>query len=174
LPPLLTFYCPASLVFDLRIGDPLCDHNYWTLDEGRQPKRAVELSASAPDRSYPREYAWDARPYPAFPFDTDLWIDGDNWRFGHWLNGRLTGVPLDSAVGTLLEDFDFTDYDTSGINGMVQGFLIDRVMSAREAMQPLELAYFYDALESGSKIVFRHRGGEPPVKSFGRTRRCSP
>lgn len=111
-------------------------------------------------------YAWDARPYPAFPFDTALWIDGDNWRFGHWLNGRLTGVPLDSAVGTILQDFDFADFDTSGINGMVQGFVIDRVMSAREAMQPLELAYFFDALESGAKVVFRHRGGEPSVATF--------
>ncbi|MGQ0456662.1 MAG: glycosyl hydrolase 108 family protein [Hyphomicrobium sp.] len=31
-------------------------------------------------------------------------------------------------------------------------------MSAREALQPLELAYFFDSVESGDKIAFRHRG----------------
>ena len=33
-------------------------------------------------------YSWDARPYPAFPYNTDVWGDGDNWRLGHWLTGR--------------------------------------------------------------------------------------
>lgn len=77
-------------------------------------------------------------------------------------------MPLDSAVGAILEDFDFTAFDTSGINGMVPGFVIDRVMSARDAMQPLELAYFFDALESGAKVIFRHRGGEPSLRTFDR------
>ncbi len=38
-------------------------------------------------------------------------------------------------------------------------------MSARDALQPLELAYFFDSLESGGKISFRHRGLEAPVKT---------
>ena len=39
-------------------------------------------------------YAWDARPFPAFPDDTATWGDGANWRLGHWLNGRLAAAPL--------------------------------------------------------------------------------
>ena len=39
-------------------------------------------------------YAWDARPYPAFPADTDAWGDGANWRLGHWLTGRIASAPL--------------------------------------------------------------------------------
>lgn len=41
------------------------------------------------------------------------------------------------------------------------GYVIDRVMGARDALQPLELSYFFGALESGSAILFRHRGAEP-------------
>jgi hypothetical protein len=111
-------------------------------------------------------YAWDARPYPAFPFDTELWVDGENWRFGHWLNGRQSGVPLDAAVSAILGDYGFADFDSTAINGMVPGFVVDRVMSARDALQPLELAFFFDALESGGKIVLRHRGAEPSRRTF--------
>ena len=42
-------------------------------------------------------YTWDARPYPAFPADTDTWGDGPNWRLGHWLTGRLASAPLDAT-----------------------------------------------------------------------------
>ncbi len=36
-------------------------------------------------------WTWDARPFPAFPYLTDVWGDGDNWDTGHWLSGRLGG-----------------------------------------------------------------------------------
>ena len=34
-------------------------------------------------------WAWDARPYPFFPGNRDLWSDGENYGRGHWLNGRV-------------------------------------------------------------------------------------
>ncbi len=37
-------------------------------------------------------WAWDARPFPAFPRMSEVWADGANWHRGHWLNGRLEGV----------------------------------------------------------------------------------
>ncbi|MDO1558125.1 glycoside hydrolase/phage tail family protein [Brevundimonas sp. 2R-24] len=36
-------------------------------------------------------WCWDARPFPAFPAETEAWGDGGAWRTGHWLNGRLVG-----------------------------------------------------------------------------------
>ncbi|MES0385927.1 MAG: phage tail protein, partial [Hyphomicrobium sp.] len=39
-------------------------------------------------------------------------------------------------------------------------------MSTRDALQPLELFYFFDSLESGGVIQFRHRGAEPTVGSL--------
>ena len=46
-------------------------------------------------------WTWDARPYPAFPARSDVWTDADNWRLGHWLNGRLGAVSLGSLVREL-------------------------------------------------------------------------
>ena len=108
-------------------------------------------------------YCWDARPYPAFPANAEVWGDGDNWRLGHWITGRLANAPLDATIATLLADYGFPAHDTSTLAGSLAGFLIDRVLSAREALQPLELAFFIDARESEGRIVFAHRGSEPPV-----------
>lgn len=103
-------------------------------------------------------YCWDARPYPAFPYEATYWGDGDNWALGHWINGRLGSASLDELVRRLLKDYGFDAFDAGKLVGTVPGYVIDRVMSAREALQPLELAYFFDSVESGGKIAFRHRG----------------
>ncbi len=50
------------------------------------------------DLDHVHVYTWDARPYPAFPYNLDVWGDGDNWRLGHWLNGRFAGAPLAETV----------------------------------------------------------------------------
>ena len=103
-------------------------------------------------------YTWDARPYPAFPNRADVWGDGGNWERGHWLTGRMGGGTLQTVVAAILGDYGFEDYDATGLTGSVHGYVIDRIMSVRQALQPLELAFFFDAHESGSKIVFTHRG----------------
>ncbi|MEL6373392.1 MAG: glycoside hydrolase/phage tail family protein [Pseudomonadota bacterium] len=115
------------------------------------------------DRMY--VYAWDARPYPAFPTNA-VWGDGDNWRLGHWLNGRVAAVPLSDCVGQVLDDYGFEAHQAGALNGTVPGFVIDRVMSAREAIQPLELAHFFDAIESGAQIRFQHRSLSDPFATL--------
>jgi hypothetical protein len=112
-------------------------------------------------------YAWDARPFPTFPADQEAWGDAANWRLGHWLNGRLASASLERLVSQLLTDFGFTDFDAGALTGTVPGFIVERIMSARDALQPLELAYFFDALESGAAIRFRHRGADAVVASLG-------
>jgi hypothetical protein len=102
-------------------------------------------------------YTWDARPYPAFPNNTLVWTDGANWEFGHWLTGRAAAGPLAETVRTILEDTGFLDFDAGGLSGSMQGYLVDRVASARDMLQPLEMGYFFDSVESGGRIVFRHR-----------------
>lgn len=113
------------------------------------------------DRIY--VYTWDARPYPAFPLNLNAWADGENWRLGHWLTGRLVSAQLAELVAQILIDFGFYALETSQLKGTVPGYVIDRVMSTRDALQPLELSYFFDSLESGGLIRFRHRGAEPAV-----------
>ena len=103
-------------------------------------------------------YAWDARPFPAFPANAAVWGDAGNWISGHWLNGRAASAPLPETVAEILRQSDFEDFDVSGLHGVMAGFVLDRIMSAREAIQPLSLAFFFDAVESDGRIRFRHRG----------------
>lgn len=103
-------------------------------------------------------YTWDARAYPAFPYAQDVWADGVNWELGHWLNGRLAGGPLAAVVGKMLEDYEFTSFATGQLEGIVEGYVLDRIMSVRDALSPLELAFFFDSFESGPLIRFSHRG----------------
>ena len=102
-------------------------------------------------------YCWDARPYPAFPNRTQVWGDGGNWELGHWITGRLASASLAPLLQQILNDYGFADADTKGVSGVLPGFVIDRIMSARDALQPLELAFFFDCLESEGRIVFRQR-----------------
>ena len=102
-------------------------------------------------------YCWDARPYPSFPNEIQTWGDGANWELGHWICGRIAGVTLGALLQRILADYGFAAGDTSGVSGVLPGFVIDRVMSVRDATQPLELAFFFDAIESNGRIVFRQR-----------------
>ncbi|HZT48539.1 MAG TPA: glycoside hydrolase/phage tail family protein [Hyphomicrobiaceae bacterium] len=129
---------------------------------GSNPVSSV-YSGRMVDLAHIHLYAWDARPYPAFPADGEAWSDAEHWRLGHWITGRHAGAPLGPAVSAILDDYGFAAYDASRLHGMFAGFVIDRVLSAHEALQPLELAFFIDARESEGRIVFAHRGEQPPV-----------
>ena len=71
-------------------------------------------------------WTWDARPYPAFPARSDVWTDADNWRLGHWLNGRLGSVSLGSLVRELCRRAGLPDdqIDASALADVVHGYLI--------------------------------------------------
>ncbi len=112
-------------------------------------------------------YAWDARAYPAFPNDVETWRDGPNWAYGHWLNGRIASMPLAEAVAQLFADFGFEAIDVSRLEGVLPGYVIDRVMALREVLQPIEMAYFIDAVESGENVVLAHRGRQVAVAVLG-------
>lgn len=105
-------------------------------------------------------WCWDARPFPAFPERLEIWSDGAVWQLGHWLNGRLGAAPLADLVADVMGDVAFADFEVSQLAGTVEGFVIDRIMSPRDALAPLMLAHFFDACETQGVIRFRHMGGE--------------
>lgn len=102
-------------------------------------------------------WAWDARPYPAFPFLSDVWADGDNYDKGHWLNGRMGAAPLSSLVAEILRDYGFEDYQTSSLQDVIDGYVIERTMSARQALEPLAASFAFDGLESEGVLNFKRR-----------------
>ena len=141
--------------------------------EGFDPAHAGYVAGSNPvssvyanrmiDLSRVHVYAWDARAHPAFPNDSETWGDAPNWIYGHWLNGRFASQPLADVVRQVFEDYGFGSADASTLDGVLPGFVIDRIMSLREAVQPIELAYFLDTVETAGQIAVRHRGAGSPV-----------
>jgi hypothetical protein len=106
-------------------------------------------------------WTWDARPYPAFPLALDVWSDGPNWDTGHWLTGRLGGAPLDDLVSRVLGDQEIENFDAGPLRGAVDGYVIDRPMSARAALESVAQAFSFTAVEEDETIRFRPRGGKP-------------
>lgn len=103
-------------------------------------------------------WAWDVRPYPAFPHLASVWGDSENWALGHWLNGRLEGMPLDRLVAAIAADYGLPPPDVAAVDGFVDGYIIDRPMSARAALEPLERLFGIDATTRTGAAVFAARG----------------
>jgi len=109
-------------------------------------------------------WAWDARPYPAFPQFADVWADAENWYKGHWLTGRLEGVPLDRLVMQILSDSGVIDaaylpQNMPKIDGFIDGYVIENQSSLRSALQPLSDVLGFDGRVSGGQIGFCGRTG---------------
>jgi hypothetical protein len=104
-------------------------------------------------------WAWDARPFPAFPDLTDVWSDGGNWRLGHWLNGRIEGVGLDSLVAAVMADHGLPEPVQLNVDAWIEGYVVDRPMSVRETLEPVLRLYGVDALASGGAVRLSGRSG---------------
>jgi len=99
-------------------------------------------------------------------------------------------APLDDVVTDLCARVGLTDIDVSQlVSDSVRGFVVARPMAARNAIEPLQMAFSFDGVESDSLIRFVKRGaasvvtipqadmaareGEPgsePIEPFVRTR----
>ncbi len=104
-------------------------------------------------------WCWDARPFPAFPDLADVWSDGANWETGHWLNGRIDGVPLDRLVAAILADHEVPPAASLALDGFVDGYVVDRPMAARDALEPLARLYGFEAVAGAGTLRFQPRGG---------------
>ncbi|MDP3370545.1 MAG: glycoside hydrolase/phage tail family protein [Brevundimonas sp.] len=110
-------------------------------------------------------WCWDARPYPAFPAREDVWADAGGWRTGHWLNGRLAGETRDLIAAVLRRGGLADDaFEVGGFTGEVQGYVIDRPMRTRDALEPLLGGLGLIAAERGGRVAVI--GDEPPVAAL--------
>jgi hypothetical protein len=106
-------------------------------------------------------WAWDARPFPAFPTALDVWSDGLAWSTGHWLCGRLGGASLEAVIAAVLADAGLEAAEYRAVPGHLDGFVIDRRMSVREALDPILAAASVDGLDVGTAIRFAGRARRP-------------
>ncbi|MFQ6548838.1 glycoside hydrolase/phage tail family protein [Aestuariibius sp. 2305UL40-4] len=133
-------------------------HHHWSLPENNPV--SAETGLQMVDTTRAHVWAWDARPFPFFPNNREVWSDGANYARGHWITGRATARPLASVVAEICEEAGIIDYDVSALWGIVRGYVTSDVTTGRAALQPLMTAYGFDAIERGGKLVFRTRDGK--------------
>tara|TARA_R110000751_G_scaffold10821_13_gene39209 strand:+ start:13835 stop:17461 length:3627 start_codon:yes stop_codon:yes gene_type:complete len=103
-------------------------------------------------------WAWDGRPFPAWPVRAEVWGDGGNWARGHWLNGRAGLAPLADVVADICARGGVEQVDVRELDGVVEGYGLDGVHSVREALEPLKAAFGFECVERDGGLVFRMQG----------------
>lgn len=112
-------------------------------------------------------WAYDARPFPAFPALTSLWSDGPNWELGHWLNGRLEMAPVTELVQAILRDHKHALATYGSVADAVDGYVIDRPMSARAAIEPLVDGFSLTARIGPAGLELASRTMKPSISIEG-------
>ena len=133
--------------------------SYWAPESGNNPVSTV-YSGPMVASDQISLWSWDARPFPDFPSRFDVWTDAGNWRLGHWLNGRLGLVSLSELVRALSGD-NGVAVNSDALQALVPGYVIDRPMSPRAAIEPLASAYHFDAIDTGAEIKFVDTASAP-------------
>jgi hypothetical protein len=149
--------------FSSGVRDDFVQHQYyiaqsrhWSQDDNNPVSPAY--SNTMVDFQHCYAWAWDSRPYPDFPGNSNIWSDGLNYDRGHWLNGRVTGQPLSAVVHEICDRSGVAEAATQDLARMVRGYTVSDVVTARAALQPLSLVYGFDAVEGEGQLRFVHRG----------------
>ena len=121
--------------------------DYWREDGAHNPTSGVYADKMIDmDRAF--VWTWDARPYPDFPLRETVWSDGPNWRFGHWIEGRVGAASLSALIAALGRRVRQRHGCSRRSPVLVQGYVIDRPMSPRAAIEPTRRRVPFDAVES--------------------------
>ncbi len=135
--------------------------SYWEPAAGRNPTSSVYGGPMIAWESI-HLWTWDARPFPDFPSRLGVWSDGENWRLGHWLNGRtglalLSGVVADVCAQAGLAS---AEVDAAALEGLIAGYIIANPTSARSALEPLARAYRFTPAEQSGALAFLPSGAQ--------------
>ncbi|MBL4807955.1 MAG: glycoside hydrolase TIM-barrel-like domain-containing protein [Rhodobacteraceae bacterium] len=137
-------------------------YGYWN-DPLNNPI-SLEYGGPMVEMSRAHVWAWDARPWPDFPTRLSVWSDGDNFARGHWISGRSGSVSLASVVREVCARSNLAHVNVSELYGAVQGFVLNQNETARQALQPLMLAFGFECFERGGEMVFCNRDGVSDAK----------
>lgn len=134
-------------------------YGYW----GDPAKNPVSPVYGGPmlDMARAHVWCWDSRPFPAFPNNMEVWSDGVNHPRGHWITGRTASQPLEAVIAEICRMAGVTEFDVSGVRGIVRGFSVAEVSTPRAALQSLMLAHGVEAAEREGLLRFTMRGAGP-------------
>lgn len=138
--------------------------DFWTT-EANNPVSALYHGPMI-DFDHAYVWAWDARPFPDFPGQSSIWSDSRNYLRGHWLNGRASNQPLGAVVREIAQKSGVIDTNTDTLYGIVRGFQLADVGTARSALQPLMIAMGFDVFERDGTLMFRNRTANVDVELY--------
>jgi hypothetical protein len=104
-------------------------------------------------------WTWDARPYPFWPDLNKIWSDGGCWSRGHWLNGKLFQVSLQSIIIDIAQRCMIKTalIKADQLVDFVDGLIVANEETAIEIIDMLKIAYNFDSYEEKNKINFINR-----------------
>jgi hypothetical protein len=131
--------------------------DYWDPAGGNNPVSSV-YGGPMLDLARSHLWTWDARPYPSFPYYLNVWSDGNNWPYGHWVQGKFGVLELADLIKHICAQVGFTAVDVSLLEATVTGWLRPDLASPRDQIEVLAELYRFDAVESEGLIRFIPRG----------------
>lgn len=129
---------------------------YWT---GAAVPVSESYGGSMVDPTRISLWCWDARPFPAFPGNAELWADARNHAAGHWLNGRLGGMAIDELIAAVAADQGVDLLGAEVAPPLVMGLESTGVASVRERLERAMAA---------TALRFRSRPGGIEAIAVGR------
>ena len=129
--------------------------------DGAENPLSTQYSGRMLDASRIYLWAWDARPFPAFPIRKELWGDCDNWLLGHWLNGRLSNVSTAELAERIIDDFGAGPVRLDDIGGSVGGYLVADPTTARRALEPVADLFGLSCRADGEGLHLAGEGARP-------------
>lgn len=151
LPP----YSDGTRDDDIQAAALFALHAYWSTTGPNNPISAVYNGPMIPSDGL-SVWAYDARPFPAFPARTDVWSDGQNWATGHWLNGRLSKSSLGEMIEALSADAGII-VDVSDVSGRLDGYAVYGLATLREWLAPFELTHSLTCRSLDDRLSFATR-----------------
>ncbi|HHY51026.1 MAG TPA: hypothetical protein GYA10_14935, partial [Alphaproteobacteria bacterium] len=109
-------------------------------------------------------WAWDARPFPAFPTQREAWGDWPNYATGHWLNGRLGGLAADEAIRAVAADYGFDVAAADPDGPLLHGYTAEGVVSAREVLAPVLAATGLSLRDTAAGLAFIRTSARAPFE----------
>jgi hypothetical protein len=106
-------------------------------------------------------WTWDARPFPYWPDLLSVWSDGNLWKTGHWVQGKLGLSSLSAIAEDVFKrsDLSSSEYDVAQLADQTEGFVITRQQTGRDTLEQLMAGHFFDAVESDKVLKLIPRGG---------------
>ncbi|WP_025029955.1 baseplate multidomain protein megatron [Nitratireductor aquibiodomus] len=130
---------------------------YWAQTGSHNPVSPVYQGPMVDPKMFSL-WAWDARPFPAFPNRGDIWGDGENWACGHWLNGRASSMTVGDLINAILKDHGLAPAETMHGDGAIAGYVVANPATARAAIEPIVDLFGIGAHERDGELVFRSLG----------------